>query len=342
MNVLDLFSGVGGFSLGFEAAGMQTVAFCEIESYCQTILRERWPGVPIHDDVRKLDGAKYRGTADVVCGGYPCQPFSMAGRRAGAEDERHLWPEMLRVIRGCRPRWVVAENVAGHITLGFDEVAASLEAEGFTVWPFVLPACAVGAPHRRDRLWIVAHATGERKQRETGDVFETNGRSQREMSRQSDGASVVAHAKREGLHKRRKRDGACGKMRQFRRICGDGLSSWNRQKATPLADSPRLQSGRQKQRAERKRVRSGRQQIAAPVADADSPGRLQQWRAFPAFPELLAPQCSGWWESEPAVGRVAHGIPHRVDRLRALGNAIVPQIAAIIGQAIMTYEQENP
>jgi DNA (cytosine-5)-methyltransferase 1 len=334
VNVLDLFSGIGGFSLGLEAAGMRTVAFCEIEPYCQTILRERWPGVQVHEDVRKLDGFRYRGTVDLVCGGYPCQPFSMAGRRAGAEDERHLWPEMLRVIRGCGPRWVVAENVAGHITLGFDEVASSLEAEGFAVWPFVLPACAVGAPHRRDRLWIVAHAKSQGKQRKAGDVSETNGRPQREMSRQPDGAGYVANPQ-----------GACGiepasetDTSATGGQSGDGFVS--RSKA--VADASRLQPRRQKQRAERQRTGSRRQSVDASSGVSDSTGCAQQRRGFSAFPEFLAPQCSGWWESEPDVGRVAHGISHRVDRLRALGNAIVPQIAAIIGQAIMTYEKENP
>ncbi|MGB9153210.1 MAG: DNA cytosine methyltransferase [Alphaproteobacteria bacterium] len=139
---------------------MRTVAFCEIDPFCHAVLHKHWPHVPIHADIRRLDGTRYRGTVDLVCGGYPCQPFSVAGSRRGAGDERHLWPEMYRLIREIRPRWVVAENVAGHIGFGFDEVAASLEAEGYTVWPFVIPASAVNAPHRRDRLWIIAHADG--------------------------------------------------------------------------------------------------------------------------------------------------------------------------------------
>ena len=126
MRVLDLFSGIGGFSLGLEAAGMETVAFCEREPFCQAVLKKHWPDIPCHDDVKTLDGSQYAGRVDVVCGGYPCQPFSIAGKQQGHKDERHLWPEMLRIIQGCKPRWVVAENVAGHIELGFDEVAASL------------------------------------------------------------------------------------------------------------------------------------------------------------------------------------------------------------------------
>lgn len=137
---------------------METVAFCEKNYFCKKVLEKHWPKIHIHDDVTTLNGELYYGKVDLVCGGYPCQPFSVAGKRQAEKDERHLWPEMLRIIQGVRPRWVIAENVAGHIELGFDEVAASLESEGFTVWPFVIPACSVDAPHRRDRIWIIAHA----------------------------------------------------------------------------------------------------------------------------------------------------------------------------------------
>lgn len=164
MQILDLFSGIGGFSLGLERAGMQTAAFCEINPYCQRILGQHWPDTPIYGDIKQLtqrklhhDGIKH---IDLICGGYPCQPFSIAGRQRGEKDPRHLWPEMYRLIREIRPRWVVCENVAGHVELGLDAVLADLEAANYTCRTFIIPACAVGAPHRRDRVWIVAHATG--------------------------------------------------------------------------------------------------------------------------------------------------------------------------------------
>ena len=119
MRVLDLFSGIGGFSLGLERAGMETIAFCEIDPYCRKVLAKHWPGVPIYEDVRELD-ATGLGRIDLVCGGYPCQPFSQAGKRVGAEDDRHLWPAMLEVIKAARPAWVIGENVAGHISMGLD------------------------------------------------------------------------------------------------------------------------------------------------------------------------------------------------------------------------------
>lgn len=161
LKVLDLFSGIGGFSLGLERAGMETVAFCEIEPFCVKVLNKHWPDVPVFNDVRSLD---YDGRVDVISGGYPCQPFSVAGKQKGKEDDRHLWPAMFSLIKKHRPTWVIGENVAGHINLGLDDVLADLEREAYTVRTFVIPACAVNAPHRRDRVWIVAHACGGRLQ----------------------------------------------------------------------------------------------------------------------------------------------------------------------------------
>jgi DNA (cytosine-5)-methyltransferase 1 len=163
-NVLDLFSGIGGFSLGLERAGMNTVAFCEIDAFCQKVLTRHWPCIPIYDDIRQLTARRLHHDGipfiDLICGGYPCQPFSIAGKQRGHDDPRHLWPEMSRLIREIRPRWVVCENVAGHVELGLDTVLSDLDDAGYTTTPFIIPACAVGAPHRRDRVWIIAHAAG--------------------------------------------------------------------------------------------------------------------------------------------------------------------------------------
>lgn len=162
--VLDLFSGIGGFSLGLQRAGMRTVAFCEIDPFCRQVLRRHWPKTPIYHDIHQLTARRLHhdniNHIDLICGGYPCQPFSVAGKQRGQRDPRHLWPEMSRLIRELRPRWVICENVAGHVELGLDAVLADLDDSGYTATPFVIPACAVGAPHRRDRVWIVAHAAG--------------------------------------------------------------------------------------------------------------------------------------------------------------------------------------
>ena len=157
MRVLSLFSGIGGLDLAAEWAGMTTVAFCERDKYCQKVLAKHWPGVPIFDDVTTLKGDQV-GTVDVITGGYPCQPFSVAGKRLGADDERYLWPEFSRLIDECRPAWVVGENVAGHVTKGLDAVCDDLEGKGYAVQAFVFPASAVGANHKRERCFVVAHS----------------------------------------------------------------------------------------------------------------------------------------------------------------------------------------
>ena len=156
MRLLDLFSGIGGFSYAAEklVGGYKTVAFCEMDEFCQKVLQKHWPEIPIYDDVRTLDATRL-GRIDIVTGGYPCQPFSQAGKRQGEKDERHLWPEMLRIIKSCKPRYVVAENVAGHVNMGLDQVLTDLENQGYTTRPIIIPACAKNAPHRRDRVWII-------------------------------------------------------------------------------------------------------------------------------------------------------------------------------------------
>ena len=165
LRMLDLFSGIGGFSYAGEklVGGYETVAFCEYDKHAQKVLRKHWPDTEIIDDVRELanDADRFRGMVDIITGGYPCQPFSLAGVRRGDQDDRHLWPAMLTVIRKVRPTWVIGENVAGHITLGLDTVLSDLEAAGYDSRCFVIPAVAADARHRRDRCWIVAHTDSQ-------------------------------------------------------------------------------------------------------------------------------------------------------------------------------------
>jgi len=159
---LGLFEGIGGFSLAARWAGWETVAWCEWNEFGQKVLRHHFPEAEGHGDITKTDFTKYANRIDVVTGGFPCQPYSTAGKRKGKEDERHLWPEMLRAVREIQPSYVVGENVRGLTNwnggLVFDEVQADLEAQGYEVLPFLLPACAVNAPHRRDRVWFIAHS----------------------------------------------------------------------------------------------------------------------------------------------------------------------------------------
>ena len=154
---LDLFSGIGGFALAAKWNGYRTVGFCDNEPYAQAVLKKHWPEVPIHKDIREVRGELYAGVT-LLTGGFPCQPFSVAGKQRGKDDNRYLWPEMLRVIQEARPTWIIGENVAGIVNLALDQVCADLEGQGYEVEPIIIPACSVDAPHKRDRVWIVAHS----------------------------------------------------------------------------------------------------------------------------------------------------------------------------------------
>lgn len=162
MKVLDLCSGIGGFTIGLHEAGFETVAFCEIEPYCQAVLKKHWPDIPIYNDVRDISAERLRSDGivqpEVVVGGYPCQPFSVAGKRRGDQDDRHIWPEIFRIVKDIRPTWCIFENVAGHITMGIDTVLSDLESANYATRAFIIPAVGVDAPHKRDRVWIVANA----------------------------------------------------------------------------------------------------------------------------------------------------------------------------------------
>jgi DNA (cytosine-5)-methyltransferase 1 len=301
VRVLDLFSGIGGFSLGLERAGMKTVAFCEIDPFCRKVLAKHWPKVPCYDDVRTLTAARlaadgiietvadaneprlieqrreaaicYREPSpsqsgicrdewqriDLICGGFPCQDISVAGKGAGIDGARSgLWTEFARIIGEVRPQYVIVENVAALLGRGLARVLGDLAALGFDAEWHCIPASAVGAPHRRDRVWIIADAIGN----------ELRGKSGRR-----------------------------------------GRARWADQ--TELGDD-------------------GAQGYVADADDANGEampfGGAHRWDCA---------RGSDGWLVEPDVGRVAHGVPARVDRLRSLGNAVVPQIPELIGLAIL-------
>jgi DNA (cytosine-5)-methyltransferase 1 len=299
MQVLDLFSGIGGFSIGLEKVGFETVAFCEIEPYCQAVLRKHWPDTPIYDDVRSLTGEQLRADGivrpDVIVGGYPCQPFSVAGKQRGAEDDRHLWPEVYRLVKEIRPTWGIFENVAGHITMGLDEVLSDLEAEDYAARPFVIPACGVDAPHRRDRVWIVA--------RNVGDTMR-DGRLATEVGAVT-GEASDSGAEGQGL--------AFQSARASGREHGEGLETDTEQSANVAYTSRQRLQGRAEEQAHR-------------VGDLQGQS------------ERSGENRADFWAVEPNVGRVANGVSNRSHRIKALGNAVVPQIPEQIGRIIKQLE----
>lgn len=257
---LDLFSGIGGFALAARmVGGYETVGFCEIEPYCQAVLRKHWPGVPVHDDVRSLRAVDV-GSVDVITGGFPCQDVSLAGKGEGLDGARSgLWRELCRLIGECRPRGALVENSPALRTRGYDRIEGDLAGVGYACRPFVVSAADVGADHLRKRAWLVAYPFGLQL---------------REQPRWS----------------RRPR--------------------W----ADPLLAGDDGEEG--------------------PAADADDAGRREQRRPVTVSPELAAAECDGGRAIEPCLVRGVHGLPGRVDRIRALGNSVVPQVAAIFLQAI--------
>jgi DNA (cytosine-5)-methyltransferase 1 len=297
MRVLDLFSGIGAFSLGLERAGMRTVAFCEIDLYCRRVLAKHWPEVPCYDDVRSLTAGRLRAdgiSVDVICGGFPCQDISVAGKGAGIRGERSgLWSEFARLIGEIRPRYVLVENVAALLGRGLGDVLGDLAALGYDAEWHCIPASAVGAPHRRDRIWIVSHDA----QRRWGDESAA-------INRGSDGSGRPQVEDR----------GLCGNVADaegdIRRASWDERPNASDRCGTDVADA-------------------GRAGLSIAKFEGWHRGLLSQ-----ADIGAAAERCSGW-AVEPDVGRVAHGVASRVDRLRGLGNSLVPQIPELIGRAIL-------
>lgn len=307
---LSMFSGIGGLDLAAEWAGFRTVGQCEWADYPTKILEKHWPDVPRWRDIRTLTKESFYErtglrTVDVISGGFPCQPFSVAGKRRGCGDDRYLWPEMQRVIQEIRPSWVVGENVAGIVNLALDQVLSDLEAIGYACQAFVIPACAVDAPHRRDRAAIIAYCN-----RDSGGPRRTEPAGQQREAGVADGGYDVAHS--EGAEDRRIQQsgvpsnaGAGGQRSDQVAYTDNGSRTLRRERGLYEAESPGGGWGDH---------------------DGGTPehgGR--DWR--PAQPGLGrmadGPPC---WLDEPVdVPRVAKGIPDRVNRLKCLGNAVVPQ-----------------
>ena len=327
LKVLDLFSGIGGFSLGLEMTGhYQTIAFCEQNAFCQKILAKHWPGVPIHDDIKRLSATDIVEPVDIITAGFPCQPASLAGRRRGTSDDRWLWPELLRVVQLIKPTWCLLENVYGLITLEqgmvFESLLLDLENEGYEIQTFVIPACAVDAPHRRDRVWIVAYADSNRLRIQPG----RSGREswQKEIFPKSNGEErTTPDAKGIGCRERGAWRSDTGSKREseqaLQTVANTPSQGWYTEGST----------GKEVPKPEPEQRPTGCSRIV-PNANSQQTGwTSESWG-----------ECSRW-EPEPGVGRVAHGISRRVDRLRALGNAVVPQVVAQFGHMIWLAHQQS-
>ena len=324
MKVLDLFSGIGGFSLGLERAGMETAAFCEIDKKCHKVLKKHWPQVPIFDDVTKLTKEKLDErsiTVNVICGGFPCQDLSVAGTGRGLEGSRSgLWFEYGRIISELRPRYVIVENVSALLNRGLDQVLGQLAQIGYDAEWHCIPASAVGAPHRRDRIWIVAYPTSGRFKglhygySETENVNSSSTHTNSDSFNRGSESQFTDNSERKTVYD------------ELGRICpevSNSDSSW------------KLQQERSKQN-ERGWISNNNQKVPNAMFKRLERQRTISSRISEGLNDIGN---NSGWEVEPDVGRVANGVSNRVDRLKQLGNAVVPQIPELIGRAIMSYEK---
>ena len=358
---LDLFSGIGGFSLGLEATGgFETMAFCDIEEYPRQVLQKHWPHVKQYKDIKELNYERLKAdgidSIDIITGGYPCQPFSVAGRKKGEEDPRHLWPEYFRLVKELRPTWVIGENVSGHIKLGLDTVIKDLESEDYSVRPFSISASSIGANHQRERIWILAYSErngllAAEKQRSFEKTI-SNQSKRKNDTLNVERTSSVSETKSDVVNTDSIR--SLQHTETTKETSGRGTEA-SLVSTSDVENSRRSQWPRAEQRGENenetRKENANQFERSSSTSEVDvantNDERLQrQWQSRNQFsPRFNSSRESseegqrtmgqGWWESEPNMGRVAHGIPKRVDRLKSLGNSLVPQIPYYIGKTIL-------
>tara|TARA_R100000008_G_scaffold23080_1_gene12331 strand:- start:2641 stop:3690 length:1050 start_codon:yes stop_codon:yes gene_type:complete len=347
LNVLDLFSGIGGFSLGLESTGFfKTIAFVEKDEFCKKVLRKNFPNVPIEDEVRNVKGERFK--ADVITGGFPCQPFSVAGKRRGTEDDRFLWDETIRIVSEQKPKWFIGENVEGIINIQdgmvFRQIHDDLESEGFEVQSLVIPASGVGAWHQRKRVWIIANSNGGLRGRRR--TIEQSGENEvrRIYSSKEEQARNDLRSKAVGC------DAVSGKTENVsnsntrQRIRSRKPRNFNQEKRFETSSSTQFNgsssnvSNTKSKRSfwnskskssfnEQQRLDNNKKRIRSKIRSKSS-------------------RCSeqtSWWQTQSNFCGIPDGVSYELDkdranRIKSLGNSIVPQIAREIGKAIMEAE----
>lgn len=318
---LSLFSGIGGIDLDAHWAGFRTVQFVEREPFCQRVLAKNFPGIPIHDDVTTFDATGLRGRATLLSGGFPCQPFSLAGKQRGKEDDRFLWPQMLRIAAQCRPAWFLGENVPGLIAMALDDCLTSLESLGYATRTIVVPACGVGALHRRERVFIIAK-----------DIADANGERRDGWGGNREGRQVCEAQVGSVEENKPERSGRISWASE------DGYATDPNGKRGQISNTGQLAT---------EQVLNGNGEAGRVAADAESEPRSQEDKGIGTIGserDTRSHACHGKWRSdwavlESGVGRTIDGLSRRMDkhhrdRLKALGNAVVPQQVYPILEAI--------
>ena len=362
LKLLDLFSGIGGFSLGLESTGyFETIGFVEKDKFCREVLKKNFPNITIESEVRNVKGDRY--AADIITGGFPCQPFSVAGKRRGTDDDRYLWDETIRIIRECKPRWFIGENVEGIINIQegmvLRQVQDDLEKEGFQVQCLVIPASGIGAWHQRKRVWIIAHSNsnrdrheirgsnGEEKeiQREYREKNNTTGKSFGADTNVSNSNSRLSIGENEEVQARGNtiNDGS----KDVPNTNSFGHRGWSSEGCTNERWSflSREQEGRE--------MGSETSRCDVDVSNSNIEGleghELQsdneQQRQKTSTDSSTEEQCT-WWQAQSSLCGVPNGISYELDksranRIKSLGNSIVPLIARELGVAIMKAELDE-
>lgn len=335
----SLFSGGGGFDLAAEMMGWENVFHCEKEPFCQTILKHYWPDAETIADIKEFDATRYAGTVDIISGGFPCQPFSIAGKRRGTEDDRYLWPEMLRVIRQIKPRWVVGENVLGLLNwndgMVLEQVQLDLEGEGYEVATFVLPAAGVNAPHQRYRVWIAGHHAAN----------DSTGKAKNHPDTRRPGRAKSEPCRKAAQRRRRRQ------CKQLIRLCETQLAKIDTHTNLLRCNGCQCEHGEFAGESG-KYAQRHTQQVGKHVADSNYE-RSKQAQEFgksarqePHFSDSAA-MWRDWPTQSPLCGR-DDGLPDRLDgiafpqwrrsSIKMYGNAIVPQVALQLFKSIQAFE----
>jgi DNA (cytosine-5)-methyltransferase 1 len=368
LKLLDLFSGIGGFSLGLESTGFfETIGFVEKDKFCQKVLKKHWSNINIEEDIRNVKGEKY--AADIITGGFPCQPFSVAGKRKSTADDRYLWDEMLRVIRETKPRWVIGENVEGIVNINegmvLRQVLNDLENEGFQSQCIIIPASGIGAWHQRKRIWIVAHSNSNRHVSEIRGVngeekgIPVQDRQKDSTARKSIGTSDVWETNKEYVSNSNTGFG----IRENEEIQSRGNATTNGSEDVSNSDSIRYGRWSSEGCTDREWSFLQREQegckVGSEVKGCDrnvsntSSERSQgcgiqhnlegEQRSEEFAAKTSSERQQTWWETQSELCGVPNGVSYELDkdrsnRIKALGNSIVPQIARQIGLSIMEAE----
>ena len=367
MKVLDLFSGIGGFSLGLESTGyFKTIAFCEKDKFCQKVLQKNFPNIPIESEVRNVKGEKY--AAEVVTGGFPCQPFSVAGKRKGTEDDRYLWDETIRIVAETKPKWFIGENVEGIINIQdgmvLRQVQNDLEGEGFQVQCLVIPASGIGGWHQRKRTWIIANSDTRLSIGENEEI-QTRGNTITSSSENVSNSKTFRGGEPRELDKKKRSEKS--DATQFNSSSKDVSNSNSRMCRGWRAKQQSRDDGIwsfhfEKEEQTREYLRSktfGCDDIPREdVSNTNIKGleryngnsssiktRKNQTNSWSKNFSQQSGQQKTWWQTQSELCGVPNGISYELDkgrtnRIKALGNSIVPQIARELGLAIMEAENE--